>query len=346
VIGVLVVGGGAFLAGEEGAGWILLASFYPLTHVLELSATVYKNNMAWATPVAIRALASGIGLLCVLALLSQGVDEGALYLVGIALGSASANFALHFAARRHLARVRVPRILWRSVLRAALPLGLAGLCQQTYFYVDNLFVRAFEGQVAVGHYNIAVRLMSLAIMVGVFAAMVALPWYRREYARGELGPAVRRQAQPMFAVAGLVLGLFFFFCEELLGIFGAQFTEAASSLRWLLGAATLVYMGANLLTAVVATGRTLAVLAIASLGLATNLAGNAWLLPKHGMQGAAIATFMTEGVVAVGALVALASGGVAGLGGRAALGWLGGPAGFCVGCAVSFGLRALVGGAA
>ena len=171
LIGVLIVGGGAYLTGEPGAGWILLASLYPVTHVLELSATVYRTRISWGVPVAVRAFASGLSLAFVLLLLWHDVTEPGLYLCGVALGSATANFVLHFASRRHLPRVPALTVPWRSVLAAALPLGVAGLCQQAYFYVDNLFIRYLVGEVPLGHYNVGMRMMSLCIMVGVYAAL-------------------------------------------------------------------------------------------------------------------------------------------------------------------------------
>ena len=335
-LGVLVVGGGALLAGERGAWWILLASLYPVTHVFELSATTYRNRIAWGTPVLVRAGASGLSLLSVVVLLSLGVRESGVFLAGVALSSASANVWLHLVSRRHLPPRFEGPIPWRPVLAAALPLGIAGLCQQTYFYVDNLFVRSFEGEVALGHYNMAVRFMSLAIMVGVYAALVSLPWFRREHAAGKLGEATARLSQPLFALAGFSAGLLFFWTGDLLAIFGDEFREASRSLRWLLGAAALVYVGANLLTGVVATGRTVSVLWIAATGLVVNLLGNAWLVPRLGMEGAAIATLATEGLVALGAAVALARAGVSGFWGPRALRWLGGPAGFCAGVGLGY----------
>lgn len=343
LLGLGLVGGGALLFGEPGAPWVLLASLYPLSHALELSATVFKNRIAWGLPVAIRALASTLSLAFVLLLLRCDAGEPALYLVGVAAGSASANFLLHAAARRHLAAVRVAApVPWRELLGAALPLGLAGLCQQAYFYVDNLFVRAIEGEEPLGHYNVGVRVMSYAIMVAVYASMAALPWFAREHAAGRLGPAVARLARPLFALAGLGAGLCFPWTRELLGLFGPGFEQAAASLQWLLGAATVVYVGSALLTAVIATGGTRAVLAVAATGLGVNLVGNALLVPRLGIDGAALATFVTEAAVALGALFALHRAGVRNLGGGAPLLWLGGPLMFALGYLVSSPLAGLL----
>jgi len=344
LFGVLLVGGGAFALGEPGAPWILLASVYPLTHVMELSAPVFRNRIAWGVPVAIRAGGAGSSLAFVAVGLSLEVDEPGFYLCAVALGSALANFALHFAARRHLRNPGRVDFDWKAILAAALPLGLAGLCQQAYFYVDNVFVRVLVGSVEVGHYNVGVRIMSLCIMVAVYAALVALPWFRREHGKGELGAAVARLAQPLFAVAGLVTGLLLPWSAKILRLFGEPFVEAATSLQWLLGAAALVYLGAALMTAVVATGRSGAVLVVAAAGLVVNLAGNAALVPGLGIDGAAISTFATEAVVALGALVALWRSGVRGLAGAAVWRWSGGPVLFAVGYFASRALAAAIAG--
>jgi O-antigen/teichoic acid export membrane protein len=218
---------------------------------------------------------------------------------------------------------------------AALPMGIAGLCQQTYFYVDNLFVRAQLGSEPLGHYNVAVRVMSYGIMVAVYAPLAALPWLTREHEEGHLAAAVTRLAQPLFALAGFAIGLVWPWCEALLALFGADFVSAADSLRYLLLACLAVYIGASLLTAVVASGRSRDVLYVALAGLAINLIGNTLLVPSFGMQGAAMATFATEAIVALGALWCLQRAGVKVFPGPHPSRWLAGPVALLIARALS-----------
>jgi O-antigen/teichoic acid export membrane protein len=336
LLGVGLVGIGAFLFDEPDPGWILLASLYPVTHVLELSATIYKNRISWRVPVAMRAAASTLSLAFVVALLAGGAVRPALYLCAVAAGSTLANVGLHVAARRHLPPIMPgERPIAKGIFAAALPLGLSGLCAQTYFYVDNLFVRAIEGPEAVGVYNIGVRILGFSIMVALFASMAALPWFTREHAEQRLGEAIARLAQPLFALAGLGAGVLFPWCEELLGLFGPDFVAGGPSLRWLLSAVCVIYLGAALMTAVVSTGRTRSMLTITSSGLLLNLVGNALLVPRLGIEGAAIATLATEAAVVIGATLALARLGVRPFGGRRAALWLGGPLAFAAGAWLS-----------
>ena len=312
-LGLLLVLTTGLAAGEAGLAWILLATLYQHTHALELSATVFKNNLSWAVPVRLRAIASVLRLGIVLAMVAAGVESAAVFLLGTAVGSSVANVLLHRAAHRSvpgIGRGSATPALLGSLLREAWPLGLAALCMQVYFYVDNLFVRAIDGEVAVGRYNGAVRIMSLGIMVAVFAANSGLPWLRRRLESGQVGEAVARLSQPLFALACAGLGLFWPWRAELLRLLlGEGFEVAGPALGWLLFATAAVYLGAPLMTAVVAVGRGRALLLVAGAGLAVNLVGNAWLVPAIGIEGAAAATFATELTVAGGAALVLARAG-------------------------------------
>jgi O-antigen/teichoic acid export membrane protein len=334
-LGVLLVGGGALAWREPGAGWILLASLYPVTHVFELSITVFRNRIAWGVPVAVRAIASGLSLAFVLGLIGLGDREPAHLLCGVAAGSAIGNVMLLIATRAHLPRRPAAWIPLAEIFVAALPLGLAGLFQMAYFYVDNLFVRALCGPAPLGPYNIGVRVMSYSIMVAIYATQAALPWLAREHAHGNLGTAVAKLSQPLFACAGFGCGLLWPWTEKILALFGQGFEIAGPSTRWLLAATAVVYAGSGLMTALVAAGKMKSILAIAATALAVNVLANSFLVPSMGIEGAGLATLITEATVAIGAAVALVRVGVRPVHYAGALGWLAGPALFALGAWLS-----------
>ncbi|MDA1267093.1 MAG: MATE family efflux transporter, partial [Planctomycetota bacterium] len=335
LVGVALVGGIAYLTGEPSAPWILLASLYPLTHALELSTLFLRNQIAWSRQVLARAIAAGLSLGCVVILRVSGTTDPAVYLCAVAAGSAIGNLLLHLVGRKHLPAPGGPPTAVRTLLIVALPMGAASICQQLYFWIDNLFVRAWNGEAWLGRYNLAVRVMSFGIMAGVYASLAALPWLTRQHMQGRLAAALVRLTQPVLAVAGLGAGLLWPYAADVLELIGGDphFGLAEHALHWLLLATASVYLGAPLLGGVVATGASRAVLAISVCALVVNLVGNTWLVPTHGIEGAAIATFATEVMVAAGALVALARRGVV-LRERL-LGWSLGPAAFLVGYLLS-----------
>ena len=325
MVGVLVVAGLCFAFDEPGAGWIVLAACYPITHALELSTLVWKNRISWGRPVAIRALASSTSLFAVLVAATLGDREPARWLVAVAVGSTLGNVLLHLAARRELPGRTEGLVPARGVLRAALPLGLSALCAQGYFYVDNLFVRGMLGEEALGPYNVAVRAMSLLLMLAQYATLSALPWLARRAAEGRLESALQRLGPALFAASGLLAGILWPWTREVLELLVPGSGEASDSLRWLLLAVIAVHAGSPLLTGVVAASENRAKLLIQLGGLALNVGLNFWAVPRLGIAGAGLTTFVTECFVAAGAALALARRGILPFRGRAGLAWLAGP---------------------
>ncbi len=316
-VGALAVAAGLVVFGEPEWPWVLAATLYQFTHGFELSATVYKNAIRWRVPVLARSFAALARLGAVLGLVTFGITGAGVHLFATAVASSLANFLLHLAARRHLqppsraqAADREEKRREASALVAlAWPLGLAAVCQQGYFYLDNLFVRALEGDEALGRYNAAVRLMSFLLLGAQYAALSALPWFARRQAAGDMAFAATRLGQPLFAGACLVLGALAPHAGEILARgFGEPFRAAGPAMVWLLAAAAAVHAGAVLLTALVGAGRTRAVLAVAALALVLNALGNTLLVPRLGIEGAAAATFGTELFVAAAAFALLARG--------------------------------------
>jgi O-antigen/teichoic acid export membrane protein len=330
-IGFLVLGGGALLTAEPGAPLLALAALYPMTHALELSTVPFKNRIDWRMPVTARFIANTIRMGLVLGLYFADVRSAAPYVLATALGSSTANFMIHFAARHELRNLpgrELPAIPWRPFLAKAAPLGIAGIAQQAYFYIDNLFVRPIAGETELGHYNAGVRLLSFGIMIAQYASLSAMPWLARQHEKGLLGEAVGRLGQPLFFCAAALSGLLIPHASELLGLlFGTEFKSAGPSMAWLLGAMAVIYFGALHLTAVVATAQTKAVSLITFAALALNVVGNALLVPKLGIEGAAIATVATESLVAIAAAFVLMRLGAPTLGIRP-MRWLAAPVAF------------------
>jgi O-antigen/teichoic acid export membrane protein len=203
---------------------------------------------------------------------------------------------------------------------------LSSLCAQAYFYVDVVFVRAMLGEEANGPYYVAVRVMSVSLMLVQYATLSALPWLARCAADGTLEAAILRLGPKLFAAAGVLCGLAWPWTAEILERLAVGAGAAGASLRWLLAAALAIHAGSVLLTAVVALRDNRAKLWIQLGGLVLNVALNFWTIPRFGIEGAGMTTLATEAFVACGAAFALARRGVFPFRGRAALAWLAGPA--------------------
>lgn len=302
LVGLLATWGLVSWQSEPHGALIVAAALYPATHAFELSATVFKNRIDWRWPVAVRSAAALLRLAAILLLALLGVGQAAAYLLASAAVSGAANLALHLVARPHLPRPTIALQSAQGIFREAWPLGIGMVCQQGYFYLDNLFVRAYLGAGPLGHYNAAMRLLSAAIILALYAASSALPWLSERARAGQLAEAAANLAQPMFLAAAGVTGLCAPWSGELLALcFGAPFASAGPALVWLFGAIAAIHAGAVLLNALVAAGAGRAVLWISLAALGLNALLNAFWVPAFGLAGAAAATCATEAFVALGA---------------------------------------------
>jgi O-antigen/teichoic acid export membrane protein len=324
---------------EPGAAWIVAAALYPATHAWELSATIFKNQISWRVPTLVRSTAALLRLMAIAILAAAGVLTAAPFLFASALVSAGANAVLHWVARPHLPRPNQALRTASGIFRESWPLGVGMVCQQGYFYLDNLFVRAWLGAGALGHYNAAMRLLSAAIILALYAASSALPWLSERARANDVSAAAANLAQPLLLLAAGSCGLLAPWSSDILELcFGAEFKAASAALMWLFAAIATIHAGAVLLNALVASGRSQRVLWISLGALALNALLNALFVPRFGLAGAAATTLATEAAVALGAGFALAGPGPSPFAVRP-LRWLAAPLVFVLLGALSWCLR-------
>ena len=305
LVGALLVSLYFWLSGASDPAWLFLAALHPLTYLLELTSTVYKNRVAWAVPVAARTFASTMVLVTVWSLAKGGCTRPAVFLAAQVGCHLIANIGLHLAARKHLTPHPGGPIPWRPLLVAALPLGAAAFCQQAYHHADNFLITRLLTHEDLGLYSIAFRFLSFGIMVALFATTAALPLLSRAHREGQLAAAHARYLRPLTLGAGIACGLAYAWCDEVLGLFGPEFPQAVDAMHWMLISCLAIHFGAVNMTSLVACGRTKAVLRIALSGLVLDLGLNFFLLPRLGIEGAGLARAATELFVAGAARIAL-----------------------------------------
>ena len=303
----LVIALSAHFLERDRAGWIVLAGLYPLTRCLETSSLVYQVHVRFDVPVAIRTAVATCRALTLIVLVSQGhTSPGPLIAVHAAWTSVGHSLQHLFAGRRLRALPKSASSPLVPFFFRALPLALTGVLQQGYFYIDNLLIRGMLGEEALGLYNASARLFSGLALLAAYATTAALPWFARQDAKGQLESALRGLQKPLL-IGGVCSVLFLWpFAEPaLVLIFGPGFEAAAGSLRWLLVGVCFVSVGAAPLTALIAKGLYWSVASIACVALVLNLVVNFVLLPTMGIQGAAIATVLSEAAVAGASLLLL-----------------------------------------
>jgi len=191
----------------------------------------------------------------------------------------------------------------RRFARDVAPLGLGVLLSALYFRCDVFFLERLHGVELVGTYNAAFRIVDALRLFPAAALAVAYPTL---CAASTLRP-LRQISMGLLAAGLLVAAAVYVGAQPLLVlIYGAPYGGGGSALQVLALCVPLFYLNYGLTHQLIAWEQQRTFLGITAAALATNLAGNAWLIPEGGMVGAAVSTLLTEVAVCAGCVTALA----------------------------------------
>jgi len=202
----------------------------------------------------------------------------------------------------------------REFFVAAGVFAAAVLAHELSFHADVFLVRWLRGEVELGAYAAALRPLNPLLGLPLVLATPLLPTLAGSAARArsEFASQVAGAASLMAAAGAVSAAAGAGFARDVIQVLyhgryldGAL--EAVSAFRWLSLALGLACVGAPYMTALIADRRERLVLVICASGLAANLVGNLWLLPRFGFVAAAVTTAATEAVASGLAIVAFRS---------------------------------------
>ena len=194
----------------------------------------------------------------------------------------------------------VPRLLLAR-LGEGLNFSFAGSTQSAYNDIDKAMLSHCNMNVANGIYTLAYRIINIATIPVTALDAAALPRYFRQSQQG--AHAVKnlsfRLAWRAASLGLLMSGCMFLAAPVIPYIVGRGFSQSVSALRWL--CLIPAFRGVHQLTGSAVTGmgyqryRTMAQLSAAVF----NFGINVWLIPRYGWLGAAWASLVTDGALAV-----------------------------------------------
>ncbi len=181
----------------------------------------------------------------------------------------------------------------RVLMHTSLPLFGIAVTGLAMTWADTLLLGVWEANRAVGIYGVAVRLSALTGFVLVSVNTIAAPKFAALYAKKE-HEQLRRLAQDstalMIAFALPLLIVFLAVPGKVLGLFGAEFEAGAVALG-ILAVGQFVNVGTGsvgYLLIMCGYERTYQKIMVVFAGL--NVGLNLLLIPRYGVEGAAVAT--------------------------------------------------------
>ncbi|PJE59802.1 MAG: hypothetical protein COU85_01695 [Candidatus Portnoybacteria bacterium CG10_big_fil_rev_8_21_14_0_10_44_7] len=301
--GLFLFGGGALLVWflpypslvkkgvlVAGAGFWLLSNINVLIGVFQKHLRVDKV-----------AVTEFLGRLFQLALVFYLIQKGAGFLTLVAALAAGSllNFILIWYFLRPYAplKLRFDFGFWRQTLKQSLPLGVASIFVMIYFKLDTVMLSLMKTPADVGLYSVAYKVLENFVFLPTMLIGLIMPllakYFVANFARFR---RVADTTQRIFLLVAipLTLGGVFLAKQIIYLLAGSDFAPAASALRWLMVALSLIFLGALYSNMLIAANLQKKLTLVYGVGAVVNLALNLVFIPRFSYNGAAATTVFTE----------------------------------------------------
>jgi len=187
------------------------------------------------------------------------------------------------------------------MLREALPLSVGIILQTAIWRIDVIMLSKLGTLEDVGNYGVAYKFADLAhaLPMAMSAALLAPMVKAWSSDRSAFGRIFTNSGRVLMISAGFAVVQMGLFAPDVIGLFFTDtYVDAALAGRLLMLAQAGAFPAALAFTTLVAAGRLVAYPIAAGLALLLNVGANLLLIPQYGFVGAAVATVVTEFVLA------------------------------------------------
>lgn len=193
--------------------------------------------------------------------------------------------------------VKYDRDVWRDLQRSAVPFGLFLVVLNLYSYIDSVMLGVMKGDVETGIYGAAYKVYEgVGYLPGVIASVLT-PRLSRLYVTDKLAhrQLVYRGLAGSVGLALVVTAVGYPLAEPAMRmLFGQAFVVSAQPFRILCVGLVFVFAIWTLHATAISANRERLLVRAALIGLAVNVAVNAYTIPTMGANGAALATVVGE----------------------------------------------------
>ena len=189
-----------------------------------------------------------------------------------------------------------------SYLRNSWPLILSGLAVMLYMRIDQIMIKLFMSNEAVGHYAVAVKLseawyfIPTAICTSLFPAILEAKQINQQLYYDRL----QKLYDLMFWIAICIALPISFFAKDLLTLFfGSQYIKATVVLKIYIWSGLFVYLGVASAKYLIAENLLWLSFVRTWAGCVINITLNLVLIPSHGIKGAAWSTVISYAIANV-----------------------------------------------
>ena len=181
----------------------------------------------------------------------------------------------------------------KEIFKTSSPMALSAIAYFIMQSIDIVILSIYEGFDQIAYYSVSVKLAMVTALALMSVNIVIAPRIAEIYEKKEfqsLQQLIKHSTRIIFLISICVLSILFFFSEEILNLFGEGYVVAKNALIFLLAAQFFNAISGPGAIYLNMTGRQKTLNKILIAGLAINIVLNFYLIPTHGINGAAIAT--------------------------------------------------------
>ncbi len=216
------------------------------------------------------------------------------YLMGIIIA-----FVLSFVIlRKNFVKLsgEVHEVPLKSILYVSLPMMISSSLFMLMSWVDTVMLGIFRSEGEVGIYNVALRLSMITSFTLAAINSIAAPKFAEFWGKKDM-EGLRKVAQQstklIFLASTPVLALFLLFPSFFMGLFGEEFKMGVFTLIILTVGQFVNSVCGSVGYILQMTGKQMLVQNVILFSLLINIGLNYLLIPKYGIEGAALASMVT-----------------------------------------------------
>ena len=188
---------------------------------------------------------------------------------------------------------RINLISSNKMLVSSVPMMLSSSIMMLMSWVDTLMIGGFIGEYEVGLYNVAVRVALITSITLTAVNSITAPKISETFNSGRIEAfksVVKESTKTIFLSTLPIIVIIFLFPDLILSLFGKEFLLAKTSLFILAFSQIINSMSGSVAIILNMTGKEKIFRNIIFVALVINILLNLFLIPKYGIEGAAVAS--------------------------------------------------------
>lgn len=282
---------------------IYLSSFFLLFSFGTIYNCIFQANMKLGLP-AIFSVFSRILLLASIFVLVYFFDASLIFIImafllfvipNVMMGLPEILLLKRFSAQFVKPSFNFDKVLCMNILKSAIPLALSSFFIIIYTRIDQLMIKYWFSFSDLAPYSVAVRLSDVVLIIPHAFMTAVFPILSRFFQNSEdqFKSTYNQSFKYMISVGIFIAGIFSLYPERLLSLFYSEkYTSASTVLVILSWSLVFVFAGIVNNRILVSAGLQLYDLLFTGVSALVNIILNIILIPKFGIEGAAIATFI------------------------------------------------------